>query len=88
MIWFLFGSVYSLIEHRRDHFFFSRGMTEIQAANTKLAEMKKMNLFNEKWAKHYIARGQALVENDKPSRREKGNRVRFEKLIRKYRNER
>ena len=79
------GSIASLLVHRNDFLFYTKGLVTLQESNKKLAEIKKMSLLDEKWAKLYIARGHSLLENDKPTKREKWNKREFEKLERKYR---
>ena len=85
LICFLIGGIYSFIKHRRDLIYYNKGLAILQVSNKKLAEMKKINVYSEKRLKIYLARGIALTENDKPTKREKWNRKEFEKLERKYR---
>jgi len=84
LICFLIGGIDSFIEHRRDFIYYNKGLAVLQVSNKKLAEIKKMSLLDEKWARLYIARGVALLENDKPTKREKWNRKVFEKLEKRY----
>lgn len=83
-ILFLVGGISSLLVHRKDYIFITKGLADVRDANKKLAEIKKMSLLDEKWAKRYLSRGKALTENDKPTAREKRNKREFEKLERKY----
>ena len=80
---FLIGAIASLVMHRNDNLFYTKGLMIIQNANKKLETMKKID-YQEKWMKRYIARGEALLDNKPPIKKEIWNRKQFEKLRRKY----
>jgi len=82
---FLLGGIFSLLLHRNDHLFFSRGLAVLQVSNEKLAEMKKMNAYTEKRLKRYLARTEAFLDDSNPTQLEKWKRKEFERLERKYR---